>query len=196
MHPDFENLVLEGNHIRLEPLSESHAPDLLVAAGEPEIWLYMPTFQPETLEDISSLIRAARETPNRQPFAIIQLASGKAIGSTSYLDIQPPNRGLEIGWTWLGKDYWRSAANTECKYLLLRHAFEKWKAIRVQLKTDSRNLRSQQAIARIGASREGILRNHMIMPDGYYRASVYFSIIDTEWVAAKARLEHLIQSSR
>jgi len=105
------------------------------------------------------------------------------------MTIMPKDRGLEIGWTWLAHAVHRTPVNTECKYLLLRHAFETLRAIRVQIKTDSRNLTSQRAIERLGASKEGVLRNHMIMPDGYYRHSVYYSILDTEWATVKAGLE-------
>jgi RimJ/RimL family protein N-acetyltransferase len=126
---------------------------------------------------------------HRLPFAIIDRQSGRAIGSTSYLDIQPQNKSLEIGWTWLGKPYWRTPRNTECKYLLLKYAFEVQQAIRVQLKTDSRNYISQNAIQRIGGVKEGVLRNHMIYPSGYIRDTVYFSILNREWPEVKARLE-------
>jgi RimJ/RimL family protein N-acetyltransferase len=128
----------------------------------------------------------------QMPFAIIDLVSQKAIGSTRFLDIQPANKGLEIGWTWLGQDYWRSVRNTECKYLLLSYAFEQQGAIRVQLKTDRRNQRSQLAIERIGGVKEGMLRQHMIMPDGYLRDSVYYSILDGEWPGVKKRLEAIL----
>jgi RimJ/RimL family protein N-acetyltransferase len=111
------------------------------------------------------------------PFAIIDLASGYAVGSTRYMAIVIRDRGLEIGWTWLSPFVQRTGVNTECKYLLLRHAFETLGAIRVQLKTHHDNVKSQRAIERIGATREGVLRNHMIMPDGSYRHSVYYSII-------------------
>jgi RimJ/RimL family protein N-acetyltransferase len=109
------------------------------------------------------------------------------------MDIRPPHRGLEIGGTWYGKEFQRTSVNSECKYLLLRHAFEILGCIRVQLKTDSRNERSQRAIERIGAQREGVLRNHMIMPDGVYRHSVYYSLLDTEWPRVKERLEEILE---
>ena len=114
---------------------------------------------------------------------------GRAIGSTGYLDIDRPNRALEIGMTWYGLAYQRTAVNTECKYLLLRHAFDDLGALRVCLKTDSRNVRSQQAIERIGAIREGTLRNHRITWDGVNRHSVFYSVIDSEWPAVRSALE-------
>ena len=126
------------------------------------------------------------------PFAIIDRASGTLVGSTRYYDISQTNRSLEIGSTWLTPRAWRTAVNTECKYLLLKHCFESLGTIRVQLKTDSRNLRSQKAIERLGASKEGILRNHMILPNGYIRDSVYYSIIEQEWPAIKGRLEGML----
>ena len=127
------------------------------------------------------------------PFAIIDLATGYAVGSTRYMTIAVRDRGLEIGWTWLSAQVQRTGVNTECKYLLLRHAFETLGAIRVQLKTHHDNVRSQRDIERIGATREGVLRNHMIMPDGSYRHSVYYSVIESEWPRVKGRLEAKMQ---
>jgi RimJ/RimL family protein N-acetyltransferase len=129
------------------------------------------------------------------PFAIVDLATGRAIGSTRYLDISPHDRHVEIGWTWLGKDYWRTPINTECKYLLLRHAFETLGCIRVSLKTDLRNERSQRAIERIGGVREGVWRRVVVMHDGYQRSSVFYSILDDEWTGVKKRLEEKTSAS-
>jgi RimJ/RimL family protein N-acetyltransferase len=123
------------------------------------------------------------------PFAIILQATGKAIGATRYIEIRRADRGVEIGGTWFAVEYQRTAVNTECKYLLLKHAFETLGCIRVQFKTDLRNERSQQAIERLGAVKEGIFRKHMLVWDGTIRDSVYYSIIDTEWPSVKARLE-------
>ena len=123
------------------------------------------------------------------PFAIIDQATERVIGSTRYHDFSAHNRGIEIGWTWLASDVQRTGVNTECKYLLLQYAFEVLEVIRVQFKTHHLNIRSQNAIERIGATREGVLRNHVIMPDGSYRHSVYFSIIDSEWPQIKVNLE-------
>src|SRR5699024_2902682 len=113
--------------------------------------------------------------------------------STRFLNISIPNSNLEIGWTWLSPKVWRTSINTECKYLLLKHCFEMLGAIRVQLKTDSRNVRSQQAIERIGAVKEGVLRNHMVMSDGFLRHSVYYSVIDQEWSLVKDKLERMLR---
>jgi N-acetyltransferase len=184
-----EPIILEGTHARLEPLRPDHTADLFAVAQAPEIWQFVSVAMPRTLADMQSWVNTALDTPNRQAFVIIEKASGRVAGCTSYLDIQPQNRSLEIGWTWLGRDFWRSTVNTECKYLLLQHAFEVQNAIRVTIKTDSRNLRSQQAIERIGGVREGILRRHMIYESGYIRDTVYYSVIDSEWAFVKARLE-------
>jgi RimJ/RimL family protein N-acetyltransferase len=189
-------VTLEGSFVRLEPLTHTHAVDLFEAAQNNEVWRYLPAPRPTRLEEINNLIESAfalKVGGTQMPFAIVDRASNRAIGSTRYLDIQPANRNLEIGWTWLGRDYWRSPRNTECKYLLLQHAFETQQAIRVCLKTDKRNLISQAAIERIGGVKEGILRNHMILHDGYIRDSVYYSILDSEWGAVKATLETFLK---
>jgi RimJ/RimL family protein N-acetyltransferase len=130
------------------------------------------------------------------PFAIRDLASERLVGSTRYLRIEVQHRGLEIGWTWLTPSAQRTGINTECKYLLLRHAFEQLGAIRVQLNTHYLNRQSQQAIERLGAVKEGVLRNHRIMPDGSYRHSVYYSVIENEWPKVKAELEVKMNRAR
>ena len=189
-------VTLMGKKIRLEPLSEDHVPDLALVGLNENIWRYMLYGQIHTQADmrlwvLEILERQARGTD--LAFAVVLQADGKAVGATRYLDIRPEHRGLEIGGTWYGADYQRTAVNTEAKYLLLRHAFETLGCVRVQFKTDLRNERSQRALSRIGAVQEGILRNHIITPDGYIRDSVYFSIIDREWPAVKARLEAMLQ---
>jgi len=135
---------------------------------------------------------AQRRLKLEWPLVVVDRTTDTIVGSTRYLDIVPAHKAVEIGWTWLTPSVWRTSINTECKYLLLRHAFETAGAIRVCLKTDSRNLRSQAAIERIGGVREGVLRRHRILPDGYRRDSVYYSIIDEEWPAVKARLEAML----
>jgi RimJ/RimL family protein N-acetyltransferase len=187
-------ITLEGTWARLEPLGEQHVDDLVVAADENDIWTWMP-IRLKTADEIRSWKAAAHADQERgyaMPFAIIDRATGKAVGSTRYMDIQPVNRGLEIGWTWLAKQVRRTLVNTECKYLLLSHAFDAQDAIRVQLKTNAKNERSRAAILRIGAQFEGILRQQMILPNGDYRDSAYYSIIDTEWPAVKTRLEGIL----
>jgi RimJ/RimL family protein N-acetyltransferase len=173
-------------------LGFQHADDLFRAGADPRIWLYMPTDPSGSTDAMRTWIAdalALRETGSQYPFAIVEVVSGQAVGSTRYLNISPHDRGLEIGWTWLAPRVQRTAVNTECKYLLLRHAFEDLGAIRVQLKTDSRNLVSQRAIERLGAAREGLLRKHMIVQHGHQRDTVMYSIIDAEWPQVKTRLE-------
>lgn len=188
----YDPVILTGRRVRLEPLALAHAADLAVCGSEPDIWLYLPAAAPTSREDMEALIRTAQaECARRErlPFAVIDLNTGRAVGSTSYLDLAPRHRRLEIGWTWLGAAVRRTVVNTECKYLLLRHAFESLGCGRVQLKTDGRNLQSQAAIERLGARKEGVLRRHMMMPDGFVRDTVMYSILAGEWPAVKARLE-------
>ena len=188
-------VVLTGNHVRLEPLSEVHIPGLAEAGRAPSIWRYLVYGEVTSLEKMKAWVqhRLRDKAPGtEQPFAVIHLETGKVAGATRYMDIRPQHRGLEIGGTWYGTAFQRTAVNTEAKYLLLQHAFETLGCIRVQLKTDSRNERSQKAIERIGAVREGVLRNHMILPGGAYRDSVYFSILDREWPPVKTHLEQLL----
>ena len=193
---DIQPVTLTGRKIRLEPLSEDHVPDLALVGLNENIWRFMLYGQMHTQADmrlwvLEILERQARGTD--LAFAVVLQADGRAVGATRYLDIRPQHRGLEIGGTWYGADYQRTSVNTEAKYLLLRHAFETLGCVRVQFKTDLRNERSQRALSRIGAVQEGILRNHIITPEGYIRDSVFFSIIDREWPAVKARLEAMLQ---
>lgn len=188
-------VVLTGKHIRLEPLSEAHVAGLAEAGQDPSIWRYLVYGELTSVEKMRAWVqRQLRKKASgaEQPFAVIHLETGKIAGSTRYLDIRSDHCGLEIGGTWYGTAFQRTAVNTEAKYLLLRHAFDVLGCIRVQLKTDLRNVRSQKAIERIGAVREGVFRNHMIMPDGFYRDSVFFSILDREWPGVKAHLETLL----
>jgi RimJ/RimL family protein N-acetyltransferase len=192
---DIVPVTLTGKVVELRPLSVDHVPDLY-KASDPSIWKYM--LYGDILKEkdmygwVEDMLNRAREGTDL-PFAVISLASGKAIGATRYLEIRSQHRGLEIGGTWYGHQYQRTGVNTECKYLLLKHAFESLDCIRVQFKSDSRNSRSIEAIKRIGAREEGILRNHMILSDGTYRHSSYFSILNNEWPEIKKKLE-LIQS--
>ncbi len=163
---DPKPVTLEGSHVRLEPLLRRYAEDLFEVGQDETIWPYMSRPPLKSVEDTRAWIDQALEvaaTDTQIPFAIIERASGKAIGSTRYMDIRRNDRGLlEIGWTWIGAAFQRTAMNTECKYLLLRHAFEDLGAVRVQLKTDLRNARSQRATERLGAVHEGVLRKHMV----------------------------------
>ncbi len=190
---DIKPVTLTGKFVRLEPMSEIHVPGLTEAgAGDESIWEHMLYGNIRTEKDMLGWVRDILSRPDL-PFTVFQLETGRIAGATRYLNIAPDHRGLEIGGTWYGADFRRTVVNTECKYLLLKHAFEKLDCIRVQLKTDERNLRSQRAIERIGAKKEGILRNHMILPNGLYRNSVYYSIIDQEWLEVKTRLEGFLQ---
>ncbi len=189
---DPQPVTLQGRRVRLEPVAPCHAPDLYAIGQEEIIWRYLLTPPFTTLEDTENWVKmcvARNDTGERVQFAVVQPESGKAIGSTGYLDIDRPNRVLEIGMTWYGVDYQRTFVNTECKYLLLKHAFDDLGARRVCLKTDTNNTRSRRAIERIGAVQEGILRNHRINRDGSNRDSVYYSIIEEEWPEVKAALE-------
>ncbi len=185
-------LTLEGVVARIEPLDPKHSADLFEAGRDKAVWRYMPKAGFADLDDARAWIADAvsrAKGGNEIPFAIVHRPTGRAVGSTRYLEIRREHRGLEIGWTWINPEFQRTALNTECKLLLLSHAFEALGAIRVQLKTDHLNLQSQAAIERLGAQREGVLRRHMIRPDGSYRDSVYYSITDDEWPAIRAGLQ-------
>jgi RimJ/RimL family protein N-acetyltransferase len=194
MNIEVDELI--GERAELRALKVEHVAKLFEAAKYPEIWEYMPMMRPIT--ELAEMARIAKDAIAQRrlglewPFVIVDRATGKIVGSTRYLDIVRTHKAVEIGWTWLTPSVWRTRINTECKYLLLRHAFETAGAIRVQLKTDSRNNRSQAAIERIGGVKEGTLRRHRILPNGYVRDSVYYSIIDDEWPTVKARLEEML----
>ncbi len=190
-----EPVTLQGKYVRLEPMTEAHVSRLAEIGIGQSFWDFMLYGNIQTEADMRNwvldiLSRAEKGTD--LPFAVIHLASGRVAGATRYLNIMPKDRGLEIGGTWYGADFQRTPVNTECKYLLMAHAFETLKCIRVQLKTDKRNERSQKAIERLGAKKEGILRNHMILLDGKYRDSVFYSILDAEWADVKKNLEEMM----
>ena len=188
---DLTPVTLKGRWLTLEAIDERHAPGLFDAMQDEDVCRYLAWPPPTTLDETLTLIREARELMARgQAIVYAQTwnATGRAIGSTRLLDIRPADRQVEIGSTFLAREYWRTPANTESKYLFLRHCFEALGCVRVALKTDGRNVRSQEAIARLGAMREGTLRRHMKVR-GYQRDTVYFSILDDEWPAVKARLE-------
>ncbi len=193
--PWISPVILNGKYVRLEPMTEDHIPGLAEIGVGQTFWDFMLYGRMDSVEDMRNWVRdilSRAQNGTDLPFVAIHLASGKVAGATRYLNIMPKDRGLEIGGTWYGTEYQRTPVNTECKYLLLTHAFERLGCIRVQLKTDLRNVRSQKAIERIGAKREGILRNHMILPSGQFRDSVFYSILDSEWPEVKKRLEELI----
>ncbi len=184
-------VTLEGGHVRLEPLSVAHLDALCEVGIDEDLWRWIPT-QVQTRDEMRGYIETAlkeQAAGSSLPLATVERASGRAIGSTRYMNIDRAHRRVEIGSTWIGKPWQRTAVNTEAKYLMLRHAFETLGCIRVELKTDSLNQRSRNAILRLGAKEEGIFRNHMITSTGRIRHTVYFSIIDSEWSEAKASLE-------
>lgn len=193
--PWISPVILNGKYVRLEPMTEDHIPGLAEIGVGQTFWDFMLYGRMDSVEDMRNWVRdilSRAQNGTDLPFVAIHLASGKVAGATRYLNIMPKDRGLEIGGTWYGTEYQRTLVNTECKYLLLTHAFERLGCIRVQLKTDLRNVRSQKAIERIGAKREGILRNHMILPSGQFRDSVFYSILDSEWPEVKKRLEAIL----
>lgn len=192
-------VVLTGKHVRLEPMTEAHVPGLAEIGLGQNFWHFMLYGEMNTIEDMQNWVKdilSRAEKGTDLPFAAIHLDSGRVAGATRYLNIMPYDRGLEIGGTWYGVEFQRTAVNTECKYLLLGHAFETLGAVRVQLKTDSRNERSQKAMERIGAKKEGVLRNHMILQGGYFRHSVFYSILDSEWPEVKKNLEEMLKKPR
>jgi RimJ/RimL family protein N-acetyltransferase len=184
-------VILEGQHVRLEPLSPAHEESLIAAAADGELWNSTVTIVPasDTMAGYIASALKAQALGRELPFVIIHKASGRVVGSTRFYDIELADRRVEIGYTWLAASAQRTAVNTESKLLLLTHAFEHWRCIRVALITDLLNQQSQAAIRRLGAKQEGVLRNHMVMPGGRYRDSVSFSIIEAEWPEVKARLE-------
>jgi RimJ/RimL family protein N-acetyltransferase len=187
-------VTLEGRHVRLEPLSQAHHGDLSAVGLAEELWRWIPT-PVRTREEMSGYVQTALDEQVRGvslPFALIEKAGNRAIGSTRYGNIDRTHHRVEIGWTWVAPAWQRTAANTEAKYLLLRHAFETLGCIRVELKTDSLNEKSRNAILRIGAREEGTFRNHMITASGRIRHTVYFSILDSEWPEVKSRLQTML----
>jgi RimJ/RimL family protein N-acetyltransferase len=185
-----EPVILDGQHVRLEPLSAAHEEPLLRAAGDGELWNLTVTTVPSRAticEYLDSAFRA-QAAGRELPFAIRDRNADRIVGTTRYRNIELAHRRVEIGSTWLAASAQRTAINTEAKLLLLTHAFEQLGCVRVELVTDVLNTRSRAAIARLGAKQEGVLRAHMIMPDGRIRDSVYFSIVDAEWPDVKARL--------
>jgi RimJ/RimL family protein N-acetyltransferase len=184
-------VTLEGTGLRLEPLSQDHAQGLFNRGQYEPDWEHMPRTCFIDMADTRQWIDEALNTSDQLPFAIVEAGKGKAVGSTRFLNIRLEHKSLEIGWTWLGQEWQRTSINTEAKLLLLTHAFERLGCLRVEFKTDERNLRSQRALERIGASREGVLRNHMIVQKDFSRNSVYFSVIDQEWPEVKKRLLQL-----
>jgi len=184
-----EPVLLEGRILRLEPLSLDHAPGLWPHAG-PEVFQWMADLPRDgSYEAFRDWIGETMRRPASLTFAMILTGTGEPAGVSGYLDIRPDHRGIEIGRTWIGKAHQGSRVNPESKLLLFRHAFETLGALRVQLKTDLRNIQSQRAIEKLGAVREGVLRRYQIRSNGEVRDTVIYSVLAEEWPALKARLE-------
>jgi len=183
--------VLNGKHVHLDPLQPSDSDAILEAARESD-WTWMPR-DLDTRQSVDEWIsEALRAQARGEEFAFVVKRHDEVVGSTRYMDVQPKNKGAEIGWTWYRKSAWGTAVNPECKFLLLRHAFEDWGAIRVQLKTDVNNLHSQNAILKLGAKFEGRLRSHRFRKDGSIRDTMMYSITSEEWPAVRDGLSRRI----
>lgn len=186
-----ETVTLEGEFVRLEPLNlEKHFADLLAIGLDADLWR-LTTAKIEMADDLRKYLETAIDEMRRGvavAFATIEKASGKAVGSTRFGNIDARNRRVEIGWTWIAADWQRTVVNTEAKLLMLQHAFEAWQCLRVELKTDVLNSRSRAAILRLGATVEGVFRKHLICENGRIRDSIYFSILDDEWERVKSNL--------
>jgi len=189
-----EPVVLEGSFVRLEPMRPEHHGPLSEIGLDPEIWRYTVSMirTPEEMREYMDAALQLKEAGMTLPFVTIERSSGRVVGSTRYGNYDPANRRVEIGWTWLAKPWQRTAINTEAKYLMLTHAFERLHCVRVELKTDVLNTPSRQAMLRIGAKEEGVLRKHTLMWSGRYRDSIYYSILDEEWPEVKGQLERMV----
>jgi len=189
--PPLAPVTLERSPVRLRPLDRADAPALAAAARDGALWNlgYTSIGSPDTMDAWVAHALAARGEHRALPFVVEHLPTGRVIGSTRYLNIELAHRRLEIGHTWYAASFQRSAVNTTCKLLLLAHAFETLGAVAVEFRTDERNARSRQAILDLGAHHDGVLRHHMVMPDGWVRNTYVFSILRAEWPAVKDRLE-------
>jgi RimJ/RimL family protein N-acetyltransferase len=187
-------VVLEGSFVRLEPMSMDHHARLSDVGLDPEIWRYTIVMirTPEEMRDYMKSAIELQRGGTSLPFVTIERSSGRVVGSTRFGNYDPANRRIEIGWTWLARPWQRTALNTEAKYLMLTHAFEKLHSVRVELKTDVLNEPSRKSMLRIGAKEEGVLRKHTLMWTGRYRDSIYYSVLDEEWPAVKVQLEKML----
>lgn len=189
--------TLVGRYVCMQPLALDHLDALCALGLEEELWRWT-TITIQTREQMRAYIATAlREQAEGKslPFATTEKGTGRIVGSTRFGNIDAANRRVEIGWTWVGKAWQRTAVNTEAKLLMLQHAFEVWKCLRVEFKTDSRNACSRAALLRLGAKEEGTFRNHMITDAGRVRHSVYYSIIDSEWPEVKTRLQQKLDAA-
>jgi RimJ/RimL family protein N-acetyltransferase len=190
-----EPVILRGRHATLEPLAREHEAEVKAAAADGELWSlwYTSVPAPDKTSAWLDLALDMRESLGAMPFVVRDTATGEVVGSTRYFNVDAANRRLEIGHTWYAKRAQRTAINTECKQLLLTHAFEALHCIAVEFRTHWFNHASRAAIARLGAKQDGVLRNHQLMPDGSRRDTVVFSIIDAEWPAVRRHLEFLME---
>ena len=184
-------ILLENDVVQLRPIELGDVEGILEAASDQQVWVHMSDtlLTRAAVLDYTEKAVKEREAGQSHRFVIISKETGRIIGSTTFFDISPAHKRLEIGYTWLNPNYWRTNINTNCKYLLLMYCFEQWGMHRVQIKTDHENLRSQKAIERIGATKEGVLRNHMIRKDGTTRHTVMYSVIKEDWPEMKRNFE-------
>jgi N-acetyltransferase len=189
-------VILDGQHVRLDPLSPAHEESLIAAAADGELWNSTVTIVPTraTMSNYIAIALDAQAQRRELPFVITRKSSGQVVGTTRFYNIESQDRHADIGYTWLAASAQRTAVNTEAKLLLLTHAFESWRCIRIALITDVLNQQSRAAILRLGAKEEGILRQHLVMPNGRYRDSVLYSIIESEWPSVKERLRERLSS--
>lgn len=195
MAPALDPITLEGHHVTLQPLTLAHVDALCRVGLDPDLWTWTNDAieSPEKMRAYVETALAEQAAGKSLPFATVERATGTVVGSTRYGNIALADRKVEIGWTWIGRAWHRTAVNTEAKLLMLRHAFDTLGCIRVELKTDRLNSRSRNAIARLGAVEEGTLRQHMITASGRIRDTVYYSVLDREWPEVKARLEAFLR---
>lgn len=190
-------VVLEGKRVTLVPMENSHKAELIRVLFTPEVWefTWRTIHTPEELDQVLTLALDNKENGSQLPFTIVDQATGAIIGTTRIGDLDMGNRNAEIGWTWLAPDYWRTGVNTECKYLLLQYCFDELNLMRVQFSVSGQNVRSQRAVERIGAKKEGIFRKHRIKADGSVHDNIFYSIIDNEWADVKEKLLCLLSKT-
>lgn len=193
-----EPVTLSGQHAWLEPLGPEHADEVCAAVADGELWKlwYTSVPSPEKVGDWLAIALDMRERLGAMPFVVREMRDGKpgkVVGATRFFNVDEAHRRLEIGHTWYAKSVQRTAINTECKLLLLTHAFEALRCIAVEFRTHWMNHQSRAAIARLGAKQDGVLRNHQRMPDGSFRDTVVFSIIESEWLTVKRHLQYKLE---
>jgi N-acetyltransferase len=189
---EIEPVTLEGRWVRLEPLRIEHVDALWRAGADPDLWS-VTSARIRSVDDMRAYVESALADPGSLPFCTVDRDSGQVVGTTRFANIVPEHKRVEIGWTFIEKSHQRTPLNTEAKYLMFRYAFETWGFNRVELKTSAVNYQSRTAILRVGAMQEGILRRHMINPDGSTRDTVYYSVIAEEWPQVKSRLERMLE---